>query len=310
VHGRLKNSFSAHGTSKDLSVHGSSVHGLHNLASVVNAAKKQDARVRSMGKLNGGAEISALAKYSSLCGALSSSLKAQKAKREQALSATLCDLASKNLVPELRRMLRNVDAKSVPADYDGRTALHLAAANGNLEVIQFLADEGCNLTAVDRFGRTPLFEAALNQHTECVMLLKSLGATLHVPPSTEASLLCGATSSGDASLLRMLLLAGANPASGDYDGRTAVHLAACAGSEVLAQLLMDYLDTETTPIKQMKDRWGHTPIDDANERGFVKVAQLLSVQTTEASRLSSRSRMSEADQKVNSTAMLLMGAGL
>jgi len=241
---------------------------------------------------------------------MASSLKAQKAKREQALSATLCDLASKNLVPELRRLLRNVDARSVPADYDGRTALHLAAAHGNLEVIQFLAEEGCNLTAVDRFGRTPLFEAALNQQTECITLLKSLGASLHVPPSTQASLLCGATSCGDASLLRMLLLAGANPASGDYDGRTAIHLAACTGSEVLTQLLLDYLDTEETPIRKIKDRWGHTPVDDAKERGFVKVVELFKAHDTCSSSQSSRSGLAEPETKKSPIAMLLMGAGL
>jgi len=43
------------------------------------------------------AEAGALGVYAELCGALESALLAQKAKREQALSATLCDLASKNL---------------------------------------------------------------------------------------------------------------------------------------------------------------------------------------------------------------------
>jgi ankyrin repeat protein len=176
-------------------------------------------------------------------------------------------------------------------------------------VIQFLADEGCDLTAVDRFGRTPLFEAAVNQHTECITLLKMLGADLHVPPSTQASLLCGATSSGDASLLRMLLLAGANPASGDYDGRTAIHLAACTGSELLAKLLLDYLDTDETPVKKLKDRWGHTPLDDAKERGFTVVAELFKTHER-SSNPSSRSRLSEPDSKKNATAMMLMGAGL
>jgi len=313
VHGRRKDS-SVHGRSKDSSVHGpstdSSVHGVHHTSEVAREANKQSARVGSMGRRVALAESSALSRYSSLCGTMASSLKAQKAKREQALSATLCDLASKNLVPELRRMLRNVDARSVPADYDGRTALHLAAAHGNLEVIQFLAEEGCNLTAVDRFGRTPLFEAALNQQTECITLLKSLGASLHVPPSTQASLLCGATSSGDASLLRMLLLAGANPASGDYDGRTAIHLAACTGSEVLTQLLLDYLDTEETPIKKIKDRWGHTPVDDAKERGFVKVVELFKAHDTCSSSQSSRSGLAEPETKKSPIAMLLMGAGL
>ena len=192
-----------------------------------------------------------------------------------------------------------------------RQALHLAAANGNLEVIQFLADEGCDLGAVDRFGRTPLFEAALNKHVECISLLKNLGSDLHVPPSTEASLLCSATSSGDASLLRMLLLAGANPAACDYDGRTAIHLAACSGSQSLCQLLLDYLDTEDTPIRSMKDRWGHTPIDDAKQRGFTEIVEMLKKSGKPPSIASSTGSRSLYDENSKTaSAFMMMGMGL
>jgi len=41
-------------------------------------------------------------------------------------------------------MLRTVDVSSVPADYDGRTALHLAAAAGHAETVRraFIRDLG------------------------------------------------------------------------------------------------------------------------------------------------------------------------
>lgn len=41
-----------------------------------------------------------------------------------------------------------------------------------------------------------------------------------------AALLCSAVSVGDLALLRRLLHAGAHPNTGDYDGRTALHIAA------------------------------------------------------------------------------------
>jgi ankyrin repeat protein len=61
----------------------------------------------------------------------------------------------------LRRLLRagiSVDA----ADYDKRTASHIAAAEGNLSAFRVLAEHGADLQAADRWGNTPLKEAQRN----------------------------------------------------------------------------------------------------------------------------------------------------
>ena len=48
------------------------------------------------------------------------------------------------------------------ADYDGRRALHLAAAEGHLSVVQFLVEEcAVDVAPKDRWGNTPLDEATL-----------------------------------------------------------------------------------------------------------------------------------------------------
>ena len=59
-----------------------------------------------------------------------------------------------------------------------------------------------------------------------------MGATLRLPEHEEASLLCNAAATSDAGLLASLLAAGALPSACDYYGRTALHIAACAGSPV------------------------------------------------------------------------------
>ncbi|XP_005986308.1 glutaminase kidney isoform, mitochondrial isoform X1 [Latimeria chalumnae] len=58
-------------------------------------------------------------------------------------------------------------------DYDSRTALHVAAAEGHTEVVQFLI-EACRVNPFvkDRWGNTPLDDAVLFKHLEVVKVLK------------------------------------------------------------------------------------------------------------------------------------------
>lgn len=62
------------------------------------------------------------------------------------------------------------------ADYDGRTALHLAASEGHFDVLRLLiASRLKNLNPVDRHGHTPLDDAKRGNHTQIIDYLKSKG---------------------------------------------------------------------------------------------------------------------------------------
>ncbi|KAJ8343973.1 hypothetical protein SKAU_G00313020 [Synaphobranchus kaupii] len=80
--------------------------------------------------------------------------------------------AYKGDVQSLRRyFLSGADLNAV--DYDARSALHVAASEGHVEVIKFLIENaGANPLANDRWGNTALQEAVRSNHVQTVQLLK------------------------------------------------------------------------------------------------------------------------------------------
>lgn len=86
-----------------------------------------------------------------------------------------------------------------------------------------------------------------------------------------AAQLCNAAVSGDLTQMRSLIHAGFRPGAANVDKRTALHIAAAEGSlEVLR-----YLIEEACAPVYTKDRWGHTPLDDALENGHDEAAEYL-----------------------------------
>ncbi|XP_050314003.1 glutaminase kidney isoform, mitochondrial isoform X1 [Anthonomus grandis grandis] len=75
-------------------------------------------------------------------------------------------------LPALRRHMLNGMDMSL-SDYDGRTALHLAAAEGHINCVEFLLKH-CHVPydIRDRWGRTPLEEALAFGHTAVIELLQ------------------------------------------------------------------------------------------------------------------------------------------
>ena len=75
-------------------------------------------------------------------------------------STDLCDAAARGDFDRLRTLVERQRHDVNAGDYDQRTAIHLAASEGMLEVVRFLVEElGASVSPRDRWGNTPLDDA-------------------------------------------------------------------------------------------------------------------------------------------------------
>jgi len=144
-------------------------------------------------------------------------------------------------------------------DYDSRTALMVASVKGNTEVVVKLLEHGANPNLVDNFGFTALYEAAKNRHEDTMKVLLEHGASMSMSESLTASALCQAVFDGDVQALRQFLKAKVNVDAADYDKRTAAHIAAAEGNVAALKVLIEF----GSDWKTLKDRWGHSVMDEA-----------------------------------------------
>lgn len=85
----------------------------------------------------------------------------------------LCACANLGDLDQIKAMHQN-GANLDSADYDGRTALHLAASEGHLDIVQFLIEQNVCLNPVDRWGGTPIQDALRHGHHHIATLLLPL----------------------------------------------------------------------------------------------------------------------------------------
>eukprot|EP00457_Paulinella_chromatophora_P000416 gb/GEZN01000416.1/.p1 GENE.gb/GEZN01000416.1/~~gb/GEZN01000416.1/.p1 ORF type:complete len:1327 (+),score=205.58 gb/GEZN01000416.1/:26-4006(+) len=70
----------------------------------------------------------------------------------------LCMAAARGDIPKMQSLLESKVSVNA-SDYDGRTPLHLAAANGSVKTVEYILGLGGDPSQSDRFGNTPLDDA-------------------------------------------------------------------------------------------------------------------------------------------------------
>jgi len=60
-------------------------------------------------------------------------------------------------------------------DYDKRSAIHVGAREGHLDVVKFLVENGAFVNVQDSWGRTPVEDAEYSSHKEVIDYLRRQG---------------------------------------------------------------------------------------------------------------------------------------
>ncbi len=134
------------------------------------------------------------------------------------LEATFCA----NL-EDIKDFLKNGDANY--SDPLGRTALHLAAMDGNNEIIEILINHGANINAINSDGMPPIFFATTRNLVSTIKLMVKHGATLSFRCEEGYSPLHFAASCGYLETVKVLIEFGVSLNSVNDDGSTPLDLA-------------------------------------------------------------------------------------
>jgi hypothetical protein len=193
-----------------------------------------------------------------------------------AAGCNLLQAAAKGSLEEVKLILSSGKTHVNFRDYDRRTALHVAASEGHLHVCQYLVEQkGARINRSDRWGGSALDDAHRHRRSEIIQFLRKYGAT--TGSGNRSVNLIAAAAEGDVDEVKTLLQIGGSQQKlkldinkGDYDKRTALHLASGEGHVEIVRLLC-----EAGADVNVEDRWSRRPMDDAISGSHKECIQIL-----------------------------------
>ncbi len=197
-------------------------------------------------------------------------------KAQHTHDAEVFELVAKGDLEELKLLIKK-GARLNHSDYDNRNGLHVACCTTNIEMIKYLVESGVALNQRDAQNQTPLYEAICVGDKRICEYLRERGA-VNIS-GIVGSKLCQAAVEGNLMKLSLLLKNNDDLNVADYDARTALHLACCEGKMDVVRWLIEH---DASPL--VKDRWGHTPLDEAHKYGHRDIIHYLEKKRPRAKR--------------------------
>ena len=174
---------------------------------------------------------------------------------------------------DLIQLGANVNA----CDQSGRSALHLASAEGRLEIVEYLIQEKANIKIKDRWGSEPLHEACLAGHSAVINALVRAGAILSSDFKSEMEMKIRAfAAQGKLADMKRVIDSGFWYDAADYSGQTALHIASENNRfEIVEYLLKIGADSNAV------DLFGRTPLMIAKKGNHRTLVELLQTTKTD-----------------------------
>lgn len=163
---------------------------------------------------------------------------------------------------------------SMTVDMANTTALHTAATQGHIDVVNFFLESESSLATIARSnGKTAVHSAARNGHVEVVKALLSKQPEIATRNDKKGQTALHMAVKGQNLEVVEELIKG-NPASlnlVDTKGNTALHIATRKGRAQIVRLLLSHKETDTKAV----NRSNETAIDTAEKTSQPEVAAIL-----------------------------------